>query len=150
MGTPATVIAKTSDGKYKYIHVSYDGYKEHLGFYLVNYYGQNAADWLINSGDASFIGMPYTNSSWNCATEWTGECTFFKDRGDLNIDAKIIQENTKIDTTGDYVYLWDGNKWYLLDEYSDTIQFYKLTQDDITVKLNCISLKELKEKLNCS
>lgn len=115
MGTRSHIGKKLQDGTIKYIYCHWDGYPEHNGGILKEYYTDEVkVDTLLELGDLSILGeeigeqqdfdiISTHNDKWCLA--------YGRDRGKTNTQANIAQ--TLEDMIGQsYHYVWDNGKWY--------------------------------------
>ena len=117
MGTPCTIIAKTSNGV-KAIYVNYDGYPKHILKTLQKHYVvQDVIDNLMSLGDLSSLDnnseCPEGHSYDNPVKGYS--VAYGRDRGEDGVDARFYDtiEAALSDCGGDnsYTYVWDGLTW---------------------------------------
>jgi len=117
MSTRSHIFAKMSDGRVAVIYCHFDGYLEHNGSILKNYYNvQEKVEALIKLGDLSMLSKstdcPFGHSY---ESRVNGYCVAYgRDRGEENTEAKYYDnlEMAYMSTPKeDYSYYWDGEKW---------------------------------------
>lgn len=132
MSTRSNIIAKTKDG-YKWIYCHNDGYPEHVGSVLRDYYDEEEVEWLFEKGDMSSLGLPFQERKWG--DDYDAEkCVFYRSRGEAGIDAKPVDNEyfmSMEDSWIDYYYFFDGKEWFGVintpsDDGKDKKEFEKI------------------------
>lgn len=119
MGTPCTILAKTSDGKVKSITVNYDGYPGSAGKTLKTHYlEQSKIDALMNLGDLSSLdNSPECPEGHSYENRVKGYCVAYgRDRGEEDVE---FQEHKSLEDAKHYAmeldnaftYVWNGTEW---------------------------------------
>lgn len=106
MATRSSIAVLQEDGSVRSIYVHSDGYPSHTGRLLDGHYSTaDAANELINKGDASCIG------------ETLDRCMFYADmpgeRLNVSVSRNIEQWYNRY--REQYNYLWKDGTWYLVD-----------------------------------
>ena len=136
MATSASITLKTKDGKYKSIYLHNDGYLEGAGYVLKTYYPTyDKVDQLLNLGNLSSLGkIPvddpklwdmdyYFDLMKNNPNQIDLKCRTYKGRGDQDEDAIITDNLDNIIGNNGYDYLFEGSKWYLIDNDGERVEF---------------------------
>ncbi len=126
MSTNSTIAVKMSDNTYKAIYTHWDGYPEHNGYLLLNYYNsQEAAESLMGLGDLSCldksIECPPEHSYQNPVKGYS--IAYGRDRGETKVEASTgttYEEARKNKGEQQYNYFWNGEKWVLIIEGEET------------------------------
>lgn len=104
MATRSTISVKLSDGMYKNIYCHWDGYLSNNGMLLFkNIKTQEQAQALVEKGDISslmFEGGQNTS-------------LYYKDKGETDVDYKILFDDELHGIFQEYNYMWDGKQWNL-------------------------------------
>ena len=87
MSTSALIGKERSNGMVEYVYCNFDGYLEGVGTMLQNYTSEDF-DYLLEGGDVSCIDY--------CAED----SEFYRDRGEKDIDSKIVAKDKYIDCSG--------------------------------------------------
>ena len=145
MATSATITLKTKDGKYKSVYLHNDGYLEGAGYVLKTYYPTyEKVDQLLNLGNLSSLGRTpvddpklwdmdywmelhhkYIGNNYSHPVEMPDnlKCRTYKGRGDQDEDALITDNLDDIIGNNCYDYLFENNKWYLIDNDGERVEF---------------------------
>lgn len=118
MGTSACICVKKDDNTYEGIYVGFDGYLEHTGRILKNFYNtyEKACE-LVSFGDASFI------------MESLDLCVFYhRDKNEDFEDVKsyITDSYLDIEAVFEYIsfyYCFIDNEWKVKDCKGNLISF---------------------------
>jgi hypothetical protein len=114
MATRSHIGKLLSDGSVKYIYCHWDGYPEHNGKILKEYYTNEAkVDALLELGGLSILGEEIGeqqdfdnrdthNSKWCLA--------YGRDRGEDGVEAKIAEDIEDM-IFQSYHYVWDSGVW---------------------------------------
>lgn len=117
MATRSRIGMKLPGGQILSIYVHWDGYPEHHGPLLLNYYNQhNTVKKLMSLGDLSSLGKRFGE---RCDFDRPNkdQCVAYgRDRGEENVDAQIHRTLKSFITAGfecgaEWFYLFDGAKW---------------------------------------
>lgn len=118
MGTRSRIIAKLSNGKYKFIYCHWDGYPENNGRILNDHYqDQSKIDALIALGDLSSLGEEIGEKHGFDKRPEESICTAYgRDRGETGTEAKSAHSLTRAvkeagESGAEFVYIWDGQRW---------------------------------------
>ena len=112
MATRSHIGKLLDDGSIKYIYCHFDGYPEHNGEILKEYYKTEAKiDALLELGDISILGEEIGEKQNFHNKQSNNMCLAYgRDRGDTDIEARIAEGVYEFrDQT--YSYLWDGKSW---------------------------------------
>lgn len=123
MSTRCLVGRKVSDNKVEYIYCHYDGYLDGVGETLKKHYTtEDKIDKLMALGDLSALGEVAESNpnQWDYNKVNYDLCTSYKDRGETDVDSKIVTDEEYYDKFKanlwiEYLYLWDGKRWYYSD-----------------------------------
>ena len=126
MSTPAAIIQKQEDGKYRGIYCNFDGYPSHVGKILTTYYNTpELVNELIDLGDISSLAKkvkpdPGTNHSFD---ERQPDVTvaYARDRGETDVDPITTDSLEHFGGVYDYMYMYVymHNTWHLADGYNE-------------------------------
>ena len=114
MATRSTINLKLSNGSYRHIYCHWDGYLDGVGITLLNYYNtEEKINELMDDGDISSL------------TGTIDKTEFYKNRGEVDIDARI-QEYNEIQLES-YNYFFIEGKWHYFENErrDELIQFTK-------------------------
>ncbi len=119
MGTPSTLIAKLSNGRYISVYANSDGYPSYMGKMLEEHYtSQSKIEQLLALGSLSRVcaecDAPPGHSYATPAKDHS--IAFHRDRGEDWEDmapafADTLEEILRCDPSGSYLYMWDGESW---------------------------------------
>lgn len=87
MSTNSLIGKERDNGNVEYIYCHFDGYLEGVGSVLQDYTSEDF-DYLLSCGDASSIDYI------------VGSSEFYRDRGETDIDSRLVTKDTFIDGTG--------------------------------------------------
>ena len=123
MSTRSLIAKQNKNGSITSIYCHNDGYPSGVGKILKEHYANNRKV-------VSLIAL-----GWISSLEKTinGTVAYYRDRSqDKRIDKfKSIEEFDKTDLCHDYVYLWDGKRWKIKDNYSKYANLTKkIIKDD--------------------
>lgn len=124
MATRSYIGVRNTDGSVDYIYCHFDGYPDHNGDILTNYYSKkNQVDELLKLGDLSVLGK-FIGEKQDFDKRVRDCCLAYgRDRGEVNVGVKNSNFRELInDQNVDYVYVFDGDYWECFDPYfPDTI-----------------------------
>ena len=136
MATHASITLKQKDGKYKSVYLHNDGYPDGAGEKLKNYYNTyDKVDQLLNLGNLSSLGKNpiddpklwdmdyYFELARRNSEKINYNCRTYKGRGDTDEDAIITDNLEDIIGNNDYDYLFEDNKWYIVESNGDKVEF---------------------------
>lgn len=109
MGTPANIVAKTSEGRWGVTYVNYDGYLNSAGLMLHDHYTDQAkVDALLALGHLSSLGETLDPKD----TE-----SYSRDRGEEDVDTDYFESFQEAwsyakESHGHHLYAWDGQAWH--------------------------------------
>jgi len=148
-----SAIGIVRDGGIEGIYCHWDGYPQHHGHILLNYYNQEKTNQLMKHGSLSVlgpnIGVKHAFSNphpWNSAAYLAEEslqensCTFYgRDRGDKETESKIFNDVSEFidyyrSSGAEYSYLMKDGEWYLLHNPEELIPLNKIVpnvKDDL-------------------
>lgn len=118
MSTHAAIILKTKNGKYRGIYCHFDGYKEGVGYTLLDHYNNyEKINELINLGDISCLGErinPIGKHTFDSPEEET-TIAYMRDRGEEGCEAREsdVLEDIIDDIDPEYYYVFENGKWYI-------------------------------------
>jgi hypothetical protein len=127
MGTRSVIGVKHGD-KVKAVYCHWDGYLEHNGFILQNFYDSVKANHLVSLGDLSSLGAEVGEKHdfgapadyldvENAIVSVSKQCTFYgRDRGEDNVAWKVMHSDKEMfDYFSDceYYYVMDNGIWYV-------------------------------------
>jgi len=113
MATRSYIGVRNTDASVDYIYCHFDGYPEHNGAILTEYYSNiNRVNELLNLGDLSVLGK-FIGEKQDFDKRVVGNCLAYgRDRGESNVDKKNSGYDELItDQSVDYVYVFDGDYW---------------------------------------
>lgn len=147
MSTRSRISIINSDGKVRSIYCHHDGYLDHVGKKLVDFYDtERAINALLDLGDLSSLGnnpvsdklywkSPIHPLSFQDLEEF---CLAYRDRGETDVDAKefnSFEEFKKAfpDLQEEYNYVFMNGKWYYCenDWSGETLDDLRLVEDDL-------------------
>lgn len=130
MGTRSSIAVKHGD-RIKAVYCHWDGYLDHNGRILLEFYNSVKANRLVALGDLSSLGADIGDShdfdaerdyvNTDIPTSVHTECTFYgRDRGDEGTEFKSFGSEQEwiahYDACGaEYYYLIDNGVWYVSD-----------------------------------
>lgn len=122
MGTPCTILAKTSDGLVKSITVNYDGHPQSAGKTLkTQYLEQSKIDALMNLGDLSALyESPECPEGHSYETPVKGHCIAYgRDRQEEDVEFQVHESIADakyyaMELDNEFTYLWDGVEWKMV------------------------------------
>ena len=129
MATRSYIGVKNPDQTVSYIYCHYDGYPEHNGAILIEYYvSMERVNELMKLGDLSILGkfigekQDFNNRIPDCCL------AYGRDRGETGVGAVNGTYNDLInDHDVDYVYIFDGEFWECYRTYGPTgVELYNL------------------------
>ena len=144
MGTRSRIGVMHGD-KVKSIYCHWDGYLEHNGQILLNYYDSARANNLVALGDLSSlrpnIGEKHAFSQFELPADEVEAfkaltedmCTFYgRDRGEKGVEFKVAQTFAEFleqaeGCDAEYYYIMKDGVWYCGDTYESTPLSKKLT-----------------------
>jgi hypothetical protein len=144
MATRSTIAVQLPNGTIKQIYTHWDGYIEHNGRILKQFYSTpELAQELISHGDLSVLGdyinpvgtHTFKDPEKNC-------CVYYgRDRGQSNTAARTFSDWTvfareRSREEYDYFYSAEHNRWYLLNNKEECIEY--LTELDPADQLDPI------------
>lgn len=145
MSTRSFICKRTEDGKLLGIYCHYDGYLEHHGRILCEYYNTpEKVDALIALGDLSSLGekISPTNATHNINYPESGVCVAYgRDAQCDDTAAKIFKSKEAfMEVVNDspmieYIYLWEDDQW-------------KYTKIKAGIECEFISVKDALEEQN--
>ena len=113
MATRSYIGVRNLDSSVDYIYCHFDGYPEHNGKILTEYYSNiNRVNELLNLGDLSVLGK-FIGEKQDFDKRVVGNCLAYgRDRGESNVGKKNTGYDKLItDQNVDYVYIFDGDYW---------------------------------------
>jgi hypothetical protein len=131
MATRSTIAVQYPDNTIKQIYCHWDGYIEHNGRILKQYYSTpELAQELISHGDLSVLG-DYINPVGTHTFDKPEEncCVYYgRDRGEYNTAARVFNNWTiftqkRSAEEYDYFYSAEHNRWYLLNTRTECIEY---------------------------
>lgn len=137
MGTSATIIAKTSDGRFGVTYVNYDGYISGVGKMLFEHYqDQSKIDAMLLPGHMSSLDVsPLCPEGHTYNTPVRGYSIYYgRDRGEDDVETDYVRSfdeayETSKSYGGSYLYIWDGQTWWS-DRKSQTLESVIKRGDD--------------------
>lgn len=107
MGTRSTIAIQTPEGKFRAIYCHWDGYLEHNGAILYQFYQDvDKVNRLIDLGDLSSLA-PEIGDKHDFDARTTDACTFYgRDRGEDNVEFRVF------DTIKDVTNYYDWSEYY--------------------------------------
>lgn len=141
MSTRSAIGIKHGD-VVKAVYCHWDGYLEHNGLILAQFYTNSVkVNKLISMGDISSLGAEIGEQHGfddriNADTLADTRCTFYsRDRGEENVDYRTFQNEEdflkNFDMGEEFHYLFKDGKWY----YSDYGRDLKELTPDLVIKL---------------
>jgi hypothetical protein len=113
MATRSYIGVRNTDASVDYIYCHFDGYPEHNGKILTEYYSNiNRVNELLKLGDLSILGQ-FIGEKMDFDKRIQDTCLAYgRDRGESNVSKKNSGYDTLItDQNVDYVYVFDGDCW---------------------------------------
>ena len=113
MATRSYIGVRNTDASVDYIYCHFDGYPEHNGAILTEYYSNiNRVNELLNLGDLSVLGK-FIGEKQDFDKRVVGNCLAYgRDRGESNVSKKNAGYDELITNQDvDYVYVFDGDYW---------------------------------------
>ena len=113
MATRSYIGVRNTDASVDYIYCHFDGYPEHNGAILTEYYSNiNRVNELLNLGDLSVLGK-FIGEKQDFDKRVVGNCLAYgRDRGESNVSKKNTGYDELITNQDvDYVYVFDGDYW---------------------------------------
>jgi len=113
MATRSYIGVRNTDASVDYIYCHFDGYPEHNGAILTEYYSNiNRVNELLNLGDLSVLGK-FIGEKNEFNDRVRDTCLAYgRDRGESNVSKKNTGYDELItDQSVDYVYVFDGDYW---------------------------------------
>jgi hypothetical protein len=113
MATRSYIGVRNLDSSVDYIYCHFDGYPEHNGAILTEYYSNiNRVNELLNLGDLSVLGK-FIGEKQDFDKRVVGNCLAYgRDRGESNVSKKNSGYDELITNQSvDYVYIFDGDYW---------------------------------------
>ena len=113
MATRSYIGVRNTDASVDYIYCHFDGYPEHNGAILTEYYSNiNRVNELLNLGDLSVLGK-FIGEKQDFDKRVVGNCLAYgRDRGESNVSKKNSGYDELITNQSvDYVYIFDGDYW---------------------------------------
>ena len=151
MSTRSFICKRTEDGKLLGIYCHYDGYLEHHGRILCEYYNTpEKVDALIALGDLSSLGKKIspTNATHDIDHPEPGVCIAYgrdahcEDTGaQIFKSKKVLIENLNHNPMIEYIYLWEDNRW----KYAKGVAYI---DEFPNRRLTAKSFKSLKSEVN--
>jgi hypothetical protein len=134
MATRSYIGVRNTDASVDYIYCHFDGYPEHNGAILREYYSNiNRVNELLNLGDLSVLGK-FIGEKMDFNKRVQDTCLAYgRDRGESNVDKKNSEYDKLItDQSVDYVYIFDGDYWECHSTYSpELINLYNITSSEV-------------------
>jgi hypothetical protein len=134
MSTRSHIGIKNTDGTVDYIYCHFDGYPEHNGKILKEYYNtQDKVNDLMELGDLSSLGEDI-GEKHDFDNRVRGWChAYGRDRGETGVSVtKTTFDKLLADDNVDYLYIFDKDIWECYDTYyKNSINIYD--QSDIEV-----------------
>jgi hypothetical protein len=132
MATRSTIAVVHEDGTVSQIYCHYDGYLQHNGQMLLEYYNNTlAVEFLVSKGDLSVLAPRVsTTGSHSFDTPENGVCIYYgRDRGETNTEPKTyasVSEYLDNFVPEEYNYLFNGTSWgyqaYSMTEYVEVTE----------------------------
>jgi len=134
MATRSYIGVRNTDASVDYIYCHFDGYPEHNGAILREYYSNiNRVNELLNLGDLSVLGK-FIGEKMDFNKRVQDTCLAYgRDRGESNVSKKNSEYDKLItDQSIDYVYIFDGDYWECHSTYSpELINLYNITSSEV-------------------
>jgi hypothetical protein len=165
MATRSTIAVEYPNGTIKQIYCHWDGYIEHNGRILKQFYSApELAQELISHGDLSALG-DYINPVGTHSFKDPEEncCVYYgRDRGESNTAAKTFSDwkvftRERSEEEYDYFYSIEHNRWYLLDdmvegeltEYLTELDPEELISETTEPEIRDLTFAEVEALLGC-
>ncbi len=121
MATRSLIGKLNQDNTVSYIYCHYDGYPEHNGVILQEYYSTPfKVDQLLALGDLSVLGE-LIGEKQNFEDRIQGSCLAYgRDRGESGIEMKTVSKDEFFDNKDyiDYLYLYNNDfEWECFNTY---------------------------------
>lgn len=118
MSTRSAIAIQTPEGKFKAIYCHWDGYLEHNGAILYQYYRDpEKVNQLIDLGDLSSLA-PEIGDKHNFDDCPEGVCNFYgRDRGEDDVECRVfdtVLDVVKYYDWSDYYYFMIDNSWKVI------------------------------------
>jgi hypothetical protein len=134
MATRSYIGVRNTDASVDYIYCHFDGYPEHNGAILTEYYSNiNRVNELLNLGDLSVLGK-FIGEKQDFDKRVVGNCLAYgRDRGESNVSKKNTGYDELItDQSVDYVYVFDGDYWECHKTWDpELINLYNTTSSEV-------------------
>jgi hypothetical protein len=134
MATRSYIGVRNTDASVDYIYCHFDGYPEHNGAILREYYSNiNRVNELLNLGDLSVLGK-FIGEKMDFDKRIQDTCLAYgRDRGESNVSKKNSGYDELITNQSvDYVYIFDGDYWECHSTYSpELINLYNITSSEV-------------------
>ena len=134
MATISYIGVRNTDASVDYIYCHFDGYPEHNGAILTEYYSNiNRVNELLNLGDLSVLGQ-FIGEKMDFDKRIQDTCLAYgRDRGESNVDKKNSGYDELItDQNVDYVYVFDGDYWECHSTWNpELINLYNTTSSEV-------------------
>jgi hypothetical protein len=134
MATRSYIGVRNTDASVDYIYCHFDGYPEHNGAILTEYYSNiNRVNELLNLGDLSVLGK-FIGEKQDFDKRVVGNCLAYgRDRGESNVSKKNSGYDELITNQNvDYVYVFDGDYWECHSTYSpELINLYNTASSEV-------------------
>jgi hypothetical protein len=134
MATRSYIGVRNTDASVDYIYCHFDGYPEHNGAILTEYYSNiNRVNELLNLGDLSVLGK-FIGEKQDFDKRVVGNCLAYgRDRGESNVSKKNTGYDELITNQDvDYVYVFDGDYWECHSTYDpELINLYNTTSSEV-------------------
>ena len=117
MSTRSTIAVQHEDGTVSQIYCHFDGYLEHNGQMLMEYYNTRlAAEFLVSKGDLSVLAPRVTpTGSHSFDKPEDGVCVYYgRDRGETGTDPETyanVSEYFDNFSREEYNYFFNGESW---------------------------------------
>ena len=140
MATRSTIAKLGKDGIIKAVYCHSDGYLEHNGKVLNEYYkDESKVDELLAHGDISFlnknIGEKLPFNDYMLFHE-KKQCRFYhRDRGEDKKEAATLKDENELikfateKCDAEYIYMFAYGSWYVYDVYNGNNQFEELEEE---------------------
>ena len=134
MATRSYIGVRNTDASVDYIYCHFDGYPEHNGAILTEYYSNiNRVNELLNLGDLSVLGQ-FIGEKMDFDKRIQDTCLAYgRDRGESNVSKKNSGYDELITNQNvDYVYIFDGDYWECHSTYNpELINLYNTTSSEV-------------------
>jgi hypothetical protein len=134
MATRSYIGIRNTDASVDYIYCHFDGYPEHNGAILTEYYSNiNRVNELLNLGDLSVLGK-FIGEKQDFDKRVVGNCLAYgRDRGESNVSKKNSGYDELITNQDvDYVYVFDGDYWECHSTWNpELINLYNTTSSEV-------------------